>query len=303
MAKINGQVGGMGYVQGGAIEHAVRAGDVAALSAAFHCMVAGPEPGTHDSAVGHTPPRGDAATPAPATAAPDLVALQPMATKGAAEAGQVEIIQWLYDWAVLQKGEEVEAAAAGGGDSSSSSSSDDGGSRVHQVAQQCMDTLLGRQDIGGATALHWAAAGGTEGHVATVRWLLEAGAAVDARDQHGCQPLHWAARGGHPEVMQLLVAYGADSSAVDSSGVTALHLYCGEGHLAIVQALATPDLEANDGNRSESGSSGGSVCLGRLNAKDGRGYTPLDWAAGCGRHEVAAWLKEQHPCQHEHHGR
>ena len=113
-----------------------------------------------------------------------------------------------------------------------------------------------------------------------VKSLLEAGGDVHARDQHGCQPLHWAARGGHPEVMRLLMAYGADSRAVDSSGVTALHLYCGEGHLAIVQALVTLEKE-------------------RLSVKDGRGYTPLDWAIGCGRHKVATWLQEQQQQQQQ----
>jgi ankyrin repeat protein len=272
----------MGFVAGGAIEHAVRAGDVNALSAAFHGMLlAEAEPSSQQQG-------GTGA----AAAAANLAALQPMVIKGAAEAGQVEIIQWLSDWAALQEEDaaaaDAAAAAAADGSGNSSSSS----SRAAQVAQQCTDMLLGRQDTGGATALHWAAAGGTDGHVATVKWLLEAGGAVDARDQHGCQPLHWAARGGHPEVMRLLLAHGADSSAADSSGVTALHLYCGEGHLAIVQALVTqeqqPTAPAGGG-----GGGGGGSSLERLSAKDGRGYTPLDWAVGCGRHKVAAWLHEQ----------
>ena len=248
----------MGFVAGGAIEHAVRAGDLAALSAAFYGMMAELEPSMH----------GGGEAPAAAAAAATLAALQPMIIKGAAEAGQAEIIQWLSEWAVLQKETTT-------GDCSSSDSS------RAQIAQQCTNMLLGRQDTGGATALHWAAAGGTDGHVATVRWLLGAGSDVHARDQHGCQPLHWAARGGHPEVTRLLIAYGADSSAVDGSGVSPLHLYCGEGHLAIVQALVTLEQPTVGGS------------LDRLSVKDGRGYTPLDWAVGCGRHKVATWLREQ----------
>eukprot|EP01043_Picozoa_sp_COSAG02_P042196 COSAG02_NODE_3564_length_6552_cov_5.292112_5_plen_283_part_00 len=277
----------MGFVAGGAIEHAVRAGDLAALSAAFHGMLDELEPSTPNG--GEEP----AAAAAAAAAAANLAALQPMVIKGAAEAGQAKIIQWLSDWAALQ-----EKAVDASGDGSRSASD------RAQVAQHCTDMLLGRQDTGGATALHWAAAGGTDGHVATVQWLLEAGGDVHARDQHGCQPLHWAARGGHPDVMRLLMAYGADSGGVDSNGVTALHLYCGEGHLALVQALVTLEqptapaaatATARGGGKEGAGGSGssGNGILERLSVKDGRGYTPLDWAVGCGRHKVAAWLREQ----------
>ena len=40
---------------------------------------------------------------------------------------------------------------------------------------------------------------GSAGHAKAAEWLLDRGAVVTARDGHGTQPLHWAARGGHPE--------------------------------------------------------------------------------------------------------
>ena len=74
--------------------------------------------------------------------------------------------------------------------------------------------------------------------------------------------------------MKLLIAAGAEVSAPDAMGSTAFHLFCGEGHLSIVQ-----DLVAVSG-------AGGDL----VGTKDGRGYLPIDWARGCGRKSVAAWL-------------
>ena len=71
-------------------------------------------------------------------------------------------------------------------------------------------------------------------------------------------------------------ANGADMLSADRTGVTPLHLFCGEGHLDIVRTVGRP-----------AGYAAG------LEVKDDRGFTPLDWAVGCGRQAVAAWLREQ----------
>jgi len=54
----------------------------------------------------------------------------------------------------------------------------------------------------------------------SAKLLLEAGAAVEARDQEGRSSLHWAALGGDLEVVELLLRAGASRAAVDLRGRT-----------------------------------------------------------------------------------
>jgi hypothetical protein len=151
----------MGYVAGGAIEYAVRSGDLHALRTVLDST----EPNG-----GFNPDR-----------------LSPM-IKAACEAGQVSVLQWLLD-SVQERNL---------------------GTRMPACDESPVDLLLRQQDAGGATAFHWAAAGGGNGHAEIVQWLLSrAGVDIHARDMHGCTPLHWAARGGHPEVTRLLLVRAA----------------------------------------------------------------------------------------------
>ena len=54
--------------------------------------------------------------------------------------------------------------------------------------------------------------------------LLKAGAEVDARDNEGYTPLHWAAAENSNElVLSLLIEAGADPAAMDGDGLTPLH--------------------------------------------------------------------------------
>eukprot|EP01063_Lacrimia_lanifica_P028848 TRINITY_DN4292_c0_g1_i1.p1 TRINITY_DN4292_c0_g1~~TRINITY_DN4292_c0_g1_i1.p1 ORF type:complete len:429 (+),score=111.57 TRINITY_DN4292_c0_g1_i1:64-1350(+) len=139
----------------------------------------------------------------------------------------------------------------------------------------------------GATALHCAA---RHGHEALSAMLIEAGAAVDARDKkeetplhwavhheqvvqllldHAssldpadgtrCTPLHWAARAGETAVVRRLVAAGADVEAMESYGLTPLHVAAREGHENCVRALVG--------------------CGASVEARDNNGWTPLHWAA------------------------
>ena len=82
------------------------------------------------------------------------------------------------------------------------------------------------RDEGGLTPLHYAAALGSPESIAA---LLAAGADLDARDERGGAPLHWAAvvgytiDKGHSENIAALLAAGADINARDEEGDTPLH--------------------------------------------------------------------------------
>ena len=68
------------------------------------------------------------------------------------------------------------------------------------------------------TALHLAC---EAGRLAAVALLLESGASLGARDQHGDTPLHFAAR--HPEVVRRLLAGGAPVVAANRAGDHPIH--------------------------------------------------------------------------------
>ncbi len=63
------------------------------------------------------------------------------------------------------------------------------------------------QDTNGATALHYASRGG---HLKIVEMLVEAGADVNLGEEYGYTPLHEAAEYGHVDVARFLIAHGAD---------------------------------------------------------------------------------------------
>ena len=50
--------------------------------------------------------------------------------------------------------------------------------------------------------------------------LVEAGGDVEAKDEDGETPLHWAAAEGHVYVIRALVAAGADVEAKNKDGKT-----------------------------------------------------------------------------------
>jgi hypothetical protein len=82
----------------------------------------------------------------------------------------------------------------------------------------------------GDTALHMA---GAAYRASIVHQLVGLGAAVDARNHRGAQPLHYAADGipgslawspdAQRETITALIDAGADPDAIDKSGVTPLH--------------------------------------------------------------------------------
>jgi ankyrin repeat protein len=110
---------------------------------------------------------------------------------------------------------------------------------VREDAMRAMDALLEhpatRVDAparNGNTALMMAA---FKGNVGAVQKLLAKGAKVN---RQGWTPLHYAAAGGHGEIVRLLLERGAEIDAVAVLGVTPLIMAAREGkHDAIVVLL------------------------------------------------------------------
>ncbi|MBF0139688.1 MAG: ankyrin repeat domain-containing protein [Magnetococcales bacterium] len=97
----------------------------------------------------------------------------------------------------------------------------------------------------GSTPLHHAAMGG---NTEMVNWLLNNGAAIEARDAGGYSPLVLALRNGKTEVAKLLVKAGADIGVLDNLGgsVLASAAYLGDSDL--VEMILNRGAEVNHAN-------------------------------------------------------
>jgi hypothetical protein len=76
--------------------------------------------------------------------------------------------------------------------------------------------------------LHHAAGGGA---IDLIEYVLARGADINAKDKYGDTALHYAALNGHQEAINILIAKGADIHAKNNDGDTALDNYW------LVQAL------------------------------------------------------------------
>lgn len=145
------------------------------------------------------------------------------------------------------------------------------------------------------TPLHWAASGG---HIELMDWLIAHGAKVDARDSWGCTPLHLAAELGRTEAARRLVDAGADIKGRLKNGKTVLHLAAQTHHPEIVELLLRHDAgldifaAASLGFREHL-----RKALARkpelVHARLPFGATPLHMAAESGRGDMAEFLVEQ----------
>uniref|UniRef100_A0A9L0J2U2 Ankyrin repeat domain 23 n=1 Tax=Equus asinus TaxID=9793 RepID=A0A9L0J2U2_EQUAS len=113
------------------------------------------------------------------------------------------------------------------------------------------------------TALHWAC---LKGHSQLVNKLLEAGAAVDARDLLERTPVFWACRGGHLDILKLLLNKGAQVNAQDKIRSTPLHVAVRTGHSDCLEHLI--------------------ACGAHINAQDKEGDTGLHEAVRHGHHKA-----------------
>jgi ankyrin repeat protein len=94
----------------------------------------------------------------------------------------------------------------------------------------------------GTHALSFAA---HEGHKEVVQLLLAKGADVNAKDKKGKTALMWASREGHKEALQALLAKGADINAKDNDGDNALMYASYTGHKEVVQLLLAKGADVN----------------------------------------------------------
>jgi ankyrin repeat protein len=91
----------------------------------------------------------------------------------------------------------------------------------------------------GATPLHY---GAKYGRLQCVELLLLRGANIEACDSMDATPLHWAALWGHEDVVSLLVmGWKADRLRKTNNGETALDIARRRGHHYIVSLLAALD--------------------------------------------------------------
>ncbi|CAE7486376.1 Kidins220, partial [Symbiodinium necroappetens] len=118
------------------------------------------------------------------------------------------------------------------------------------------------RDKKGRTSLHWAA---TMGQAAVAEKLLEA-TDPEAEAADAWLPLHFAAQGGHVEVIQALLRRGADVNRTSRAGVTALMGAARSGHLEATRVLL------------EAGASTGVKANGK---------TAQQWAANQGLNDIA----------------
>lgn len=130
----------------------------------------------------------------------------------------------------------------------------------------------GGGNLGGYTALRIAVGAN---RLKTAELLLERGADPNLEQQHGRYPLNQAIRSGNMEMFCLLLKHGADPRNAGSTGFTALHHAAVQGRLTMCRILVEGDYGVD------------------INAKDGRGNTPLAEAEYGSRTRVAEYLKSK----------
>jgi len=96
-------------------------------------------------------------------------------------------------------------------------------------------TLINAKDENGRTPLHWAARGV---HFNAIKYLVERGADVNAQDVNLVTPLHSVAVRNHGEAVKLLIDKGARVDVPDYEKHTALHLAAQSGAKDAVAVLA-----------------------------------------------------------------
>jgi cytohesin len=131
------------------------------------------------------------------------------------------------------------------------------------------------------------------GDLAKVKAFIQEGIDVNTKVL-GCTPLHCAARYGHKEVAELLIAKGADINAKDTRGRTPIDLAINQGRKEIAKLLLSKSADVSlhtaayigDLQRVQKFIDGGA----NVDANDQKGQTALHYAAKAGQIAVAKLL-------------
>jgi ankyrin repeat protein len=124
--------------------------------------------------------------------------------------------------------------------------------RVRQLLERD-PALAHAKSPDGFTALHLPAFFGGPGTADAAQALVEAGADVSARSENSfwVLPLHSAASGGHADIVEILLAAGAEPDPRQRHGWTPLHAAAQNGDIRSLEALlaagADPSLRNDDG--------------------------------------------------------
>ena len=98
----------------------------------------------------------------------------------------------------------------------------------------------------GSTALHMAIDGWTD-NLMCIQAIVDNGAVLDARDVHGCTPLHIASMWGHHHLIELLAPSPESFHFKDNDGCTPLYYACKNSHLEFIRKFIVqiPDVISN----------------------------------------------------------
>jgi len=129
------------------------------------------------------------------------------------------------------------------------------------------------------TPLHVAVGFARENALGILKYLISAGANVEAKDSDGRTALHLAARSGKIEALEYLLSTGMDMESKTKTGATPLLLAVGGGSFEATKVLL--DRGAN------------------AEAKDMRGQNALDRAEEKGHEKIAAYLKGEEYVEEE----